>query len=244
MVDHVIIILVSAKPKSLLRSSLWHHNASQTLYFLVKNSFFITNLCPKTHLYQTEEWDFEEHFFFCRLFILGVNENSNSTSTTDLQWDRVSDTSHWHQEQSSQWENFDQSEWGQETNQPIRNRWSRCVASVWVISSISGIKSKNQWRHAPSWHRHLFPNIWYSMIEWDVWALGLVTVAVLCWLLPYYTWFWITFYLRQYAWKESIKESFRQIYELVAFVCVRGLAHFKYQAGQRMARASPVLSIW
>ena len=125
-------------------------------------------------------------FFCCRLFILGVNENSNSTSTTDLQWDRVSDTSHWHQEQSSKWENFDQSESGQATNQPIRNHLTRCVASVWVISSISGIKSKNQWRHAPSWHRHLFPNIWYSMIEWDVWALGLVTVAVLCWLLPYH----------------------------------------------------------
>ena len=58
------------------------------------------------------------------------------------------------------------------------------------------------------------------------------------------TWFWITFYLTQYAWKERIKESFRQIYDLVAFVCVRGLAHFKYQAGQRMGRASPVLSIW
>ena len=134
---------------------------------------------------------FKKHFFCCRLFILGVNENSNSTSTTDLQWDRVSDTSHWHQEQSSQWETFDQSESGQATNQPIRNHQSRSVASVWVISSISGIKSKNQWRHAPSWHRHLFPNIWYSMIEWDVWALGLFTVAVLCLLLPYYTWYLI-----------------------------------------------------
>ena len=102
---------------------------------------------------------------FSHSLLAGIIKHLNSTSTTDLLWDRVSDTSHWHQEQSSQLAISTNQKPDQGINQPIRGQNSRCVASVWVISSISGIKSKNQWRHAPTWHRHLFPNIWYSMIE-------------------------------------------------------------------------------